>query len=366
MPYDWNDHWIPSAADNKSDVIGMGHIGGIGQLIYHTFTFKQYEYEISGSGVPCLKPVVSEEDSKPVTFNDFDSGKELFCDLYNLGKQINSLSDNNPIVELIGSFCTYTAHPYFIDEIYSLIKEGAISSPADLEQFERDYMFSIETFLDDLGRFYTAAQYYFAIQDIVNGTGEVAYNLCKNEGRLFSPLPFFERYKHAESLNDHSWPDDDYIAPDDLLAEMLADNTAADTTAGNDDWFAREPIDYYDDLIRLLCDIMPDFRLRLKPDPAKDKLIFAADVHSVFDIAWYVLAHLVAEIDPPTEPGELSVMAEGTLITCMNCGDAFIRRNNRQLYCLKEECRNAHNAKRQQQYRDRKKRQNKADDPPRA
>lgn len=354
MPYDGEGFWIPSVADNKSDVIGMGDIGGIGQLIYHTFVFK--EYEITNDGSPCLKPVVSETDEAPVSFNTYRSGKKLFCAIYNLGKRIDSLSDNTPIVDLISSFCTQTAHPYFIDEIHSAIKEGAITSQADLKRFELDYMFRIETFLNDLERFYTASQYYFAIQDIVNGTGDFAYNLCRNQGRLFSPPPFFERYKHAESLNNTPDPIDNYISPDDLLAEMLADNAAADTPADNDDWFAREPIDYYDDLVRLLCDIMPNFRLRLKPHPMKEKLIFAADIHSVFDIAWYVLAHLVAEIDPPAEPGEMSAMAEGTLITCMNCGDAFIRRNNRQLYCLKEACRNAHNAKRQQQYRDRKKR----------
>ncbi len=40
MPYDGIGNYIESKADNTSDVIGFGDVGGIGQLIYHTFRFK--------------------------------------------------------------------------------------------------------------------------------------------------------------------------------------------------------------------------------------------------------------------------------------------------------------------------------------
>ena len=46
MPLDGMGNYIESKADNTSDVIGFGDVGGIGQLIYHTFRFKDYEYEI--------------------------------------------------------------------------------------------------------------------------------------------------------------------------------------------------------------------------------------------------------------------------------------------------------------------------------
>ena len=35
----------PSKANNAADVITVTDIGGIGSLIYHTFRFKEYEFD---------------------------------------------------------------------------------------------------------------------------------------------------------------------------------------------------------------------------------------------------------------------------------------------------------------------------------
>lgn len=40
MPLNWNDETIPSEADKITDILGFKEIGGIGQLIYHPFRFK--------------------------------------------------------------------------------------------------------------------------------------------------------------------------------------------------------------------------------------------------------------------------------------------------------------------------------------
>lgn len=40
MPLNWNDEAIPSEADKTTDILGFKEIGGIGQLIYHPFRFK--------------------------------------------------------------------------------------------------------------------------------------------------------------------------------------------------------------------------------------------------------------------------------------------------------------------------------------
>lgn len=44
MPYDWEGNWVESKADRHADSLGIGEIGGIGQLIYRAVRFKEYEY----------------------------------------------------------------------------------------------------------------------------------------------------------------------------------------------------------------------------------------------------------------------------------------------------------------------------------
>lgn len=43
MPYDRNGRYIKPKTDNKTDILGFGEIGGVGQLIYHHIRFKKYE-----------------------------------------------------------------------------------------------------------------------------------------------------------------------------------------------------------------------------------------------------------------------------------------------------------------------------------
>ena len=97
--------------------------------------------------------------------------------------------------------------------------------------------------------------------------------------------------------------------------------------------------------------MIPNFRMRLKINPRNNQVIFAAVVHSFFDIAWHTLVRMIVDLDPPEEGGKTRELKEGILITCLHYGEAFIRDNNRQLYCKNDECQKAHNAARQRKYR---------------
>ena len=61
---------------------------------------------------------------------------------------------------------------------------------------------------------------------------------------------------------------------------------------------------------------------------------------------------MITDFGPLEDGGRERDLSDGTLVTCPNCGEAFIRRNNRQQYCMKEECQKAHNALRQRRYRE--------------
>lgn len=65
-----------------------------------------------------------------------------------------------------------------------------------------------------------------------------------------------------------------------------------------------EPYDEYEKLRERLIDCIPDFKLRLKVNPQNNRLVFSADVNSVFDIAWYVLARMMSEDPAPEDFGK--------------------------------------------------------------
>ena len=354
MPYDGMGNYIESKADNTSDVIGFGDVGGIGQLIYHTFRFKDYEFEVGAGESWYLKPTIYKGMEPDLDKENGFSGKEIFRELYNLGRKINDFSEEKPYVDLIIEFCKDVAHPYYIDTVYSLMTDKQFDIADDGEMLERESLFSLSTFMHDLERFYTAAQFYFALKKVCAGDGDDAFDLAQ-EGKFFEGLPFFEKYKHEENFQEYKLEKGE-ITPQQLLHEMIAEQKKTKHREQKEvTWFAREPFDYYEELREQLMDMIPDFHMRLKINPRNNQVVFAADVHSVFDICWYTLARMLVDFGPPEEGGRIRELNEGAIITCLHCAEAFIRDNNRQLYCKKVECQRAHNAARQRKYRANKK-----------
>lgn len=351
MPYDWEGNIIPSKADNSSDIIGFGDVGGIGQLIYHTFRFPNYEYVKASDGHQCLKPIGMADIDR----TDGYSGKQLFEALYNLGLHINDFECDIPFDEQIIEFCETVCHPYYIDVLYAEMTQPTFDYSHDSPILENDAMFSISDFMHDLGYFFNAAQFYFAFKDVCSGDAEKAFNLAQ-EGRFFEGYPFFEKYKQEDYSREDVAERTEYITSEELVAEMKAEWDKKSNKSQKDiTWFAVEPADYDEEIQDTLIDIIPDFRMRLKRNPKNNQVVFAADVNSVFDIAWYTLARMITDFGPLEDGGRVRDLTEGTLITCPHCGEAFIRRNNRQQYCMKKECQKAHNALRQRRYRENQK-----------
>jgi len=351
MAYDWEGNVIPSKADNGSDIIDFGDVGGIGQLIYHTFRFPEYEYEEANDGVWCLKPIGMADLDRENGY----SGKQLFEALYNLGLHINDLSSTEAFDQQIIEFCKTVCHPYYIDELYATMTHPTFDYSHEGQMLENGAMFSVSDFMRDLGSFYNAAQFYFAFKDVCSGDGEKAFNLAQ-EGKFFEGLPFFEKYKNEENFREYKIEYDTGKTPQEIYAKMLAEAEKEEPhPRGDITWFVEEPADHDEEIQDILIDIIPDFRMRLKRNPKNNQVVFAADVNSVFDIAWYTLGRMITDFGPLEEGGRERDLSDGTLVTCPCCGEAFIRRNNRQQYCMKEECQKAHNALRQRRYREKKK-----------
>ena len=135
-------------------------------------------------------------------------------------------------------------------------------------------------------------KHFFAFKEIAEATGTSAFTLYE-DSRFFDGLPFFEKYKNETYFDEIPRVDDD--APlEDLLAEMAKVEQETAEPKEKPDWFVHEPADYIHDILDLLLDTLPNFNMRLKRNPKDSKVVFAADVHSVFDIAYYTLARKLA------------------------------------------------------------------------
>ena len=125
-----------------------------------------------------------------------------------------------------------------------------------------------------------------------------------------------------------------------MLKEMQMDIAAAKGRTYYDD-FARVPFDYYEDLQEKIADMIPDFSIRLKVDPRTRKMVFAADIHSVFDICWLTFAKKLAEGPTPEEMSHdpaPKTAPKGLVMSCPFCGEAYVRTANRSITCGKPEC----------------------------
>lgn len=146
------------------------------------------------------------------------------------------------------------------------------------------------------------------------------------------------------------------ILPTHLAMMQLATDATKDRDYSGG--FKRTPFDYYEELQEIIADLIPDFRIRLKVDPRTRRMVFAADVHSVFDICWYTLARKLSEDVAPDDKGlqvSKNAKKDGIVMSCPFCGEAFIRRWNRSVTCGKIECDRARQRKNKQNSRKKQK-----------
>ena len=355
MPFTWDDKYIESKANKKTDSLGFKEIGGVGQLVYHLFCYKDYKPEPDKSGQLLAWPVCSPSDPPVINDGNENSGKEILAGLCNLAKRIDSFDEKESYTDLIIEWCRTHCHPYNIDGIYSYMNDPAFNINEDSYWLTKDGVFSIDEFMEELGKLYNSVRFYMALEGVYVAEEDAAYDLY-SEGKHFEGLPFFERYKYTVTE-----PDIDYSsAGGDLLKEMQLDSAYREAhpdeyAPSPEGTFAREPFDDYENLRNTLIETIPDFKMRLKVDPKTNRLTFSADVNSVFEIAWYTLARMMSEDVSPEEKGTEEERPEGVMICCRNCGQFFIRRNNRQEFCDLPECQKARNRINQKRFRDRKK-----------
>ena len=343
-------------SNSHADFLGFGEIGGIGQLIYHGVRFSDYEYLDTDTNEIMVRPICTTKNPPDITPKDGLTGKNILVGLCELARRIDDFKEKGH-AELIMEWCRENMHPYGIDSLYAWVTEDlGKMTEFDAELIARDNEFSIADFMYDLGKLYNTVRFYFALDAVCYANNEPAYNLY-SMGRHFEGFPFFEKYKYPEI----DFPEVDVSAANgDLLKEMQMINAAQakylkeHPVPQPDGEFYKQPYDDYDILLKKLIDLLPDFKLRIKIDPKNSKPVFAADINSVFDIAWYTFARMLTEEPPLEQKGKDIKRPDGIMLCCQHCGRFFVRTATHNKYCDRRECQKARNAKNQREFRKRK------------
>ncbi len=306
------------------DDFGFLEIGGVGEMVYKAVRFPGYQLGCDDTGEflrPVFLPVSHSYTPKYGT--DFGlTGQDLLVQLCVLYRELNNPKCEIPISYGIYKWCRENIHPYDISALVDSLEEmysGDVTSLGMYEKIAHDAEFYIDVFKADLCKLGMAFDYYLALKQVRTGN-IIAGRKLYYEGRMCENLSVLEKYKNC-----------------------------------SDEEYQRKVDEDYNYLNEFLLDMIPEFRMKLKQDKRKDNIVFSADTQSIFDICWYSFARLIADVGPSVDEDLNYMQSTGSILACINCGDPFVRRASRQLYCSKPECQAERNKRKSRAYYNRKK-----------
>lgn len=285
-------------------------IGGVGEMVYRAVRFPEYipDYD---NNEEIIKPIFTGGHA-PISGTDYSlTGQDLLVSLCNFYGKLNNPDSTESISDAVWDWCRNNIHPYDIDLLCDMLESEKFAHITYRDIIEKDATFSIKRFIKDLCDLGTVFELFYILDNLkYEGNVKNARNLYY-EGRLRDSLAFLERYSKYEDDKEYR-------------ARVLED---------------------YNDLIFNVIDMYPDFRMRLKLDKKTGKVMFGADVQSVFDIAWYTFSRIVADVAPPVDEDLDYFESQGSILSCLACGKYFVRHSSRQLYCDNPNCQAERNRK---------------------
>ena len=294
-------------------IFTITEIGGVGEMIYKAVRFPDYYWEYDHSLKEDILIPVFSFTGRPTAGTDYKlTGQDLLASLCNLYKKINAPDSTANNAELIWSWCRNNIYPYDIDELCETIENGDFKDPYFHERLRHSASFEVQRFITDLCKLGTTFEYKHNVS-----AGRNLYY----EGRVCDSLPFLEKYRQ--------------VTDDDEYEQQIKKD--------------------YDSRVFDLIEMFPDIRMRLKQNKKTHKIEMGAEVHSVFDIAWYAFARLVANVAPPVDQDPDYMFSSGSILTCMACGNYFVRHSSRQRYCDNPNCQAERNNRKARAYYMRKK-----------
>lgn len=341
-------------ANNKH--LGIVDIGGVGDIIYKTVRFKDYDYDDQANIVDkkIKGKIIYPLDPYEVPDLDLDmglTGKKLIISLCNLAEEINFngfLADTT-VAALIMKWCKEYFHPYDIESLtekYRSLKDGENDRKYYFEW--TDGVFKVDKFISDLGELYSTFTFVYAFLEALNGNPEPAWNYVK-EGQYFFTFPLFADYQSEIIVDkydvDPNWND---------IQRSMKDAEHFHMHINTKEEFRKAIVKDKINIYKKACDMIPEIKLNLQYDIDRDRCELVANVDSVFDICYYTIARLLATNAPSEDPNtdKYSVYDLGEKISyCEVCGKIYIKNGNNQKCCGSDACIRTINRKRQARHR---------------
>lgn len=307
-----------------TDFFSFTEIGGVGEMIYKAVRFPECVPEYDHERKEDTIVPICTFFNRPEAGTDYSiTGQDLLVSLCNLYKKINAPDYSVGITEMVWDWCRRNVAPYNIEQLCNLMEQENYMELYLRGEIVNWGTFDVKDFINDLCKLGSAYEYYDVIKRVHVEHDVTCGRALYYEGRICDSKPFLEKFRHCET-------DDEY------LAEFNIE---------------------YDDLMLNVMESIPDIRMRLQKNKKTGKIEMGADVQSVFDIAWYTFARLVADVAPPIDKDMNYFESQGSILTCMACGEYFVRHSSRQRYCNNPNCQAERNNRKARAYYERKKEQ---------
>lgn len=298
------------AQTTPASSIGLTEIGGPGEMVYRAVRFSGYGPYFENGTRLAMADFPSPFDPYKIGTDYRLTGQLILESLMVLFYELNDAGRHEDIEKRVFRWCTENLHPYNIDDLCELAE--VLEPGTDLSAYlQKGSVFSVQDFLKDLCDLGNTFWFWHALDRLKTYKEPKEARQLYYEGRLRDRLPFFEKYRGIED-------DDEYVK------EVMKD---------------------YGYHIDMLLGLFPDFRMRLRKDGLTHRIMYGADISSVFDIAWYTFARMVADDAPPVDEDLDYLTTQGSILFCLCCGKPFIRHSSRQLYCSDPDCQAYRNRK---------------------
>ena len=171
------------------------------------------------------------------------------------------------------------------------------------KMLKNDAMFSVSDFIRDLGNFITLHSFILRLKMYV-AEMEKKHSISHRKVNTLKGYRFW-KYKHEENFREYIKEHDKNLTQQrEIFADMLAEVEKLELKPREDiTWFAVEPADYDEEIQNTLIDSIRIFICALNGIRKNNQIVFATDVHSVFDIAWYTLARMITDFGLLTDGG---------------------------------------------------------------
>lgn len=305
-----------------TDFYTFTEIGGVGEMVYKAVRFPEYvpEYNHAIKDTE-IKPLFSFS-VRPTSGTDYSiTGQDLLASLCNLYKRMNAPDSVESATDLVWIWCRNNIHPYNIDSLCEELESEDFRNAYFFDFLQQQSIFGVGDFISDLCKLGKAFEYYDVLYKVRYNHNVSAGRKLYYEGKICDSLPFLEKYRRFTDDTEY----------------LKHFNTN------------------YDELVFNLFEMFPDFKLRLKQNSKTHKAEMCAEIHSVFDIAWYTFARMVADVAPPADADLNYMYSQGSVLTCMCCGEYFVRHSSRQRYCDNPDCKAERNNRKARAYYKRKK-----------